>query len=165
MRTRAERMDEALDIVTGLWRGQPFNYTGKHYRVRETTFHPPPPPIQQTIWVVGLLGSARSMARVTTYQGLLPSVRGANGKWRKLEHEDVRQMRALVSDAGCGPDFDIIVEGTTPEADPGAAAATIEAWEEAGATCRIESLWEAQFEPNPQALLAARIRSGPPGQS
>ncbi len=27
---RAELLDEGLDIITGLWRGQPFNYSGKH---------------------------------------------------------------------------------------------------------------------------------------
>lgn len=43
---RAELLDEGLDILTGLWRGQPFNYDGKHYRVRETTFMPPLPPVQ-----------------------------------------------------------------------------------------------------------------------
>ncbi len=30
-KTRAELMDEGLDILTGLWAGQPFQYEGKHY--------------------------------------------------------------------------------------------------------------------------------------
>src|SRR3972149_648787 len=38
---RAELLDEGLDILTGLWRGQPFTYAGKHYQVKETTFFPP----------------------------------------------------------------------------------------------------------------------------
>ena len=33
---RAELVDEGLDILTGLWRGQPFNYDGKHYKIKET---------------------------------------------------------------------------------------------------------------------------------
>ena len=41
-KTRAELMDEGLDIIAGLWAGQPFNYVGKHYQVKETTFSPPP---------------------------------------------------------------------------------------------------------------------------
>ena len=32
-RTRAELIDECLDIVTGLWAGQPFSYSGTHYQV------------------------------------------------------------------------------------------------------------------------------------
>ena len=45
-RKRAELLDEGLDILTGLWRGQPFAYSGKHYQVQECTFMPPPPPVQ-----------------------------------------------------------------------------------------------------------------------
>jgi alkanesulfonate monooxygenase SsuD/methylene tetrahydromethanopterin reductase-like flavin-dependent oxidoreductase (luciferase family) len=41
---RAELMDEGLDILTGLWQGQPFTYDGAHYKVQETSFNPPPPP-------------------------------------------------------------------------------------------------------------------------
>ena len=37
-RTRAELLDEGLDIVTGLWRGQPFKYDGKHYHVTRNEF-------------------------------------------------------------------------------------------------------------------------------
>src|SRR5262245_5000241 len=32
-KTRAELLDESIDIITGLWQGQPFNYNGKHYHV------------------------------------------------------------------------------------------------------------------------------------
>src|SRR5215216_5126040 len=30
-KTRAELLDEGLEILTGLWQGQPFSYDGKHY--------------------------------------------------------------------------------------------------------------------------------------
>src|SRR5579884_1479444 len=32
-KTRAERLDEGLEILTGLWSGEPFSFEGKHYRV------------------------------------------------------------------------------------------------------------------------------------
>ncbi|MBX3066720.1 MAG: LLM class flavin-dependent oxidoreductase, partial [Anaerolineae bacterium] len=35
-KTRAELIDEGLDILQGLWKGQPFNYEGKHYHIKET---------------------------------------------------------------------------------------------------------------------------------
>src|SRR5690242_15276407 len=46
-KTRAELVDECLEILTGLWRGQPFSFEGKHYHVKECDFMPPPPPVQQ----------------------------------------------------------------------------------------------------------------------
>ncbi len=73
--------------MTGLWRGQPFNYTGKHYRVRETTFMPPPPPVQSPhipIRVVGLWPSQKSMERVLRYDGLLPLKKDEGGAFAGL---------------------------------------------------------------------------------
>ena len=37
-RIRAELMDECLDIMCGLWDGQPFAYDGAHYQVEPTEF-------------------------------------------------------------------------------------------------------------------------------
>ncbi len=36
-RVRAELLDEGLDILTGLWKGQPFRYNGKHYKIQRET--------------------------------------------------------------------------------------------------------------------------------
>jgi alkanesulfonate monooxygenase SsuD/methylene tetrahydromethanopterin reductase-like flavin-dependent oxidoreductase (luciferase family) len=47
IRKRAELMDEGLDILTGLWKGQPFSHDGKHYTVRPTAFRAAAPPVQQ----------------------------------------------------------------------------------------------------------------------
>jgi alkanesulfonate monooxygenase SsuD/methylene tetrahydromethanopterin reductase-like flavin-dependent oxidoreductase (luciferase family) len=37
-KVRAELLDECLDIMTGLWNGQPFAYDGRHYKVAPTAF-------------------------------------------------------------------------------------------------------------------------------
>lgn len=84
-KTRAELLDEGLDILTALWHGQPFNYNGKYYKIKETKFHPPPPPVQKPripIWVVGVWPRRKSMKRALRYDGLLPAVMGDNGKIR-----------------------------------------------------------------------------------
>jgi alkanesulfonate monooxygenase SsuD/methylene tetrahydromethanopterin reductase-like flavin-dependent oxidoreductase (luciferase family) len=39
---RAEKLDESLTIIDGLWSGEPFSFSGKHYRIEETTFLPRP---------------------------------------------------------------------------------------------------------------------------
>ena len=56
LRTRAELMDEGMAVVDGLWRGQPFRFEGKHYRVEPIDFFAPPLPVQSPrppVWVVG----------------------------------------------------------------------------------------------------------------
>ena len=41
-RVRAQKLDEGLDILTGLWSGEPFSYQGEHYQLDNVTFLPRP---------------------------------------------------------------------------------------------------------------------------
>jgi hypothetical protein len=157
---RAELLDEGLDILTGLWRGQPFNYEGKHYRIKETAFFPPPPPVQKPripIWVVGAWPRMKSMRRVLRYDGLLPSKINENGQAGVFSPDDLREMKVFIDqNRSETTPFDYVVEGTTP--DPLHAADIIRPWLDAGATWWLEALWEA---PNQDAVLA-RLKQGPP---
>ena len=165
-KTRAELLDEGLDIVTGLWRGQPFNYDGKHYHIKETKFYPLPSPVQQPripIWVVGAWPREKSMQRALRYDGLLPNVFGADGKIREMTPDDVRAMRDSVVAHRSGTEpFDIVVEGKTPGADPDRAAEIVRGWAEAGATWWIEALWGAPDQTVDLDAVLQRIRQGPP---
>jgi alkanesulfonate monooxygenase SsuD/methylene tetrahydromethanopterin reductase-like flavin-dependent oxidoreductase (luciferase family) len=163
-KTRSELLDEGLDILTGLWRGQPFNYDGKHYKVKETTFSVPPPPVQQPripIWVVGAWPREKSMQRTLRYDGLLPNVIGDDGHVRMGPPtlDELRQISAYVAAHRTQTTpFDIVIEGSTPGDDRAKAAAQVQTWEEAGATWWIEADWTA---PEPAKVLA-RIKQGPP---
>jgi alkanesulfonate monooxygenase SsuD/methylene tetrahydromethanopterin reductase-like flavin-dependent oxidoreductase (luciferase family) len=161
-KTRAELLDESLDIITGLWQGQPFNYDGKHYQVRESSFLPPPPPVQQPripIWVVGAWPRPKSMARVLRYDGLLPNKVDENGVHSRATPEDVGAMSDYVArhHKESSP-FDIIVEGATPGDDPVGAGAAVAPWAASGATWWIEAHWD---QPDLAPVLA-RLRQGPP---
>ena len=155
-KTRAELLDEELDILTGLWRGQPFSYEGKHYRITAPDFKPPPRPVQQPripIWVVGMWPRMKSMRRVAKYDGLLPTVQG-----REVTPDDICEMTAFgESHRALASPFDVVMEGRTPGDDPRQAAAIIRPWEEAGATWWIESRWDEA----PDVVLT-RLRQGPP---
>ena len=39
-RVRGDMLDEALEIVTGLWTGEPFSHDGPHYHIKGTRFLP-----------------------------------------------------------------------------------------------------------------------------
>jgi alkanesulfonate monooxygenase SsuD/methylene tetrahydromethanopterin reductase-like flavin-dependent oxidoreductase (luciferase family) len=171
-KTRAELMDEGLDILTGLWKGQPFNYKGKHYKIKELNFMPPPPPLQQPripIWVVGAHGSQKSMQRVLKYDGLVPSAVHTDKKGKKqvgqASPDEVRQMAAYIKDnRKASTPFDIVVEGETPGDNIGAAREVVKPWQEAGATWWIEAMWMTIMNAkDPYATLRDRIRQGPPG--
>src|SRR5512140_1197824 len=51
---RGKMLDEALDVIVGLWTGKPFQYDGEYYHLKEVIVLPPP--LQQPripIWVGG----------------------------------------------------------------------------------------------------------------
>jgi alkanesulfonate monooxygenase SsuD/methylene tetrahydromethanopterin reductase-like flavin-dependent oxidoreductase (luciferase family) len=165
-KARAELLDEGLDILTGLWQGQPFSYTGKHYTVEPLDHYAPPPPVQQPripIWVVGAWPSVKSMQRAARYDGLLPTVRAGNGDWREPTLEELRGMGAFVSVSRTEmTPYDIIIEGETPGADRATAACIVRPWAEAGATWWIEGLWAALSDPAKRPAARRRIEQGPP---
>lgn len=167
-RVRAELLDEGLDVLTGLWAGQPFEYQGRHHRVTPSDFSPPPPPVQQPripIWVVGGWPATRSMRRAARYDGWLPNLldKGAAGPARP-EHiragvdwiRDFRTLEGLPVDG-----YDVISEGSTPADDPDAAAAAVRPWREAGATWWIEADW-AQPREAVRDYAEKRLAAGPP---
>jgi len=165
-KTRAELLDEGLDILTGLWRGQPFNYDGRHYHIKETKFYPPPPPVQQPripIWVVGAWPKEKSMQRVLRYEGLLPTRMDDQGQHAGFTADHVREMKAYVdARRSAATPFDIVVEGRTPGSDPYRAAEITQMWANGGATWWIEAMWGDPNQPVDFEAIRRRIQQGPP---
>lgn len=166
-KTRAELLDEGLEIVTGLWGGQPFRYEGKHYHINEIDFMLPPPPVQQPripIWVVGAWPRLKSMQRALRYDGLLPAIMGEDGKVRMspAKPEEIHTIKAFVDTSRAETSsFDIVVEGETPGNDRVQAKEIIQPYAEAGATWWIEAMWTATGLDS----VLERIKQGPPSES
>jgi alkanesulfonate monooxygenase SsuD/methylene tetrahydromethanopterin reductase-like flavin-dependent oxidoreductase (luciferase family) len=159
-RVRAERLDESLQILTGLWSGQPFDFHGRHYDFpRALAFQPTP--VQQPripIWVVGIWPRERSLERAARYDGLMPGVILPNGERPEMTPDHLRQMRDWIGERRSIVGFEFVMEGTTSARDNKAAAATVRSWADAGATWWIESDW-SNWEVEPQRR---RIQAGPP---
>lgn len=165
-KTRAELLDEGLDILTGLWRGQPFSYHGKHYHITPTDFAPAPMPVQQPripIWCVGAWPYEKSMARALKYDGLIPSARGDDGQMRQATPAEVRDAVAYIGQhrAGGAAGYEIIVEGTTSASDRAAAIEHVQPWIDAGATWFNEAMWGVEGT-DAVEQLRTRLRAGPP---
>jgi alkanesulfonate monooxygenase SsuD/methylene tetrahydromethanopterin reductase-like flavin-dependent oxidoreductase (luciferase family) len=151
-RIRAERLDETLAILTGLWTGEAFGFAGRHYRFEAMAFRPTP--IQQPripIWVVGAWPSERSMERAVRHDGVLPHALGN----RRYVPELVAEIRDWIGERRSLDGFEIVVEGTTKPAN---ATERIGPWRDAGATWWIESDWST-WDP---AAARRRIEAGPP---
>src|SRR5215475_5813214 len=67
-RVRAELLDEGLDVLAGLWTGQPFSHKGKHFTVGPVRFSPSP--MQQPrlpIWSGGVIPANGPLARAARW--------------------------------------------------------------------------------------------------
>jgi alkanesulfonate monooxygenase SsuD/methylene tetrahydromethanopterin reductase-like flavin-dependent oxidoreductase (luciferase family) len=164
IQTRAELLDEGIDILSLLYRAQPFDYAGKHHHIKMTAVdaqHYPPPSLQQPripIWVVGVWPKGRSMRRALRCDGLIPAAMGADGRFSELRPEDVGAMSSYVdANRAATTPFDIVVEGQVSGLERAAQVEKLSAWRAAGATWWLETLWGVAPDE-----ARARIRGGPP---
>jgi alkanesulfonate monooxygenase SsuD/methylene tetrahydromethanopterin reductase-like flavin-dependent oxidoreductase (luciferase family) len=164
-KTRAERLDESLDIITGLWAGEALNYAGQHYRLEGVSLQLQP--VQKPripIWVVGAWGSAKSMRRVLRCDGIIPAKMTPQGPAYDLTPDDTRAILAHVAqERQLSSPFDFVLEGETPGDNPAAARALVAPQAQAGATWWLESLWGKVWEAGGLEAVKVRVRQGPPG--
>lgn len=155
MYTRAEMLDEGLDIIVGLLGGEPFHYSGKHYQVQETVFlsstaQKPRIPI----WIGVLWPRKGPLRRAARTDGFLPIKVGPDGRYNLPTPEDVRAIKHDIEHLRPPQTtFDIVIGG---EVDRSHTHAHIQAFEEAGATWWVEFL-KGSFEEQHQRVLL-----GPP---
>jgi alkanesulfonate monooxygenase SsuD/methylene tetrahydromethanopterin reductase-like flavin-dependent oxidoreductase (luciferase family) len=109
---RASMLDEALDLITALWSGQPIHHHGQHFQAEGVRFEPTPVQRPLPIWVGAVWPSHRPLRRAARWQGVFPL--GLPGP------EAVGEIRRSI-----GPVGEIAVEaGDYPSAE----------WERNGAT-------------------------------
>jgi alkanesulfonate monooxygenase SsuD/methylene tetrahydromethanopterin reductase-like flavin-dependent oxidoreductase (luciferase family) len=157
-RIRAEMLDEALEIIQGLWTGRPFRFDGRHYGLDEVTFLPVP--VQRPripIWVAGMWPNRRPFRRATRFDGVFPIKAGDDMMLEPSELKDIIDYVARLRD-GDGP-FEVVTYADLG-GDRGRALDMIEEWAGAGATWL--HVGPSDFGMEPVDRFRARIRQGPP---
>jgi alkanesulfonate monooxygenase SsuD/methylene tetrahydromethanopterin reductase-like flavin-dependent oxidoreductase (luciferase family) len=72
-RRHGQMLDEALQILTAAWSGEPVSHHGAHYTIDGIQFLPRP--VQQPgvpVWIGGFPGSIRPLRRAVRYEGFFP---------------------------------------------------------------------------------------------
>jgi alkanesulfonate monooxygenase SsuD/methylene tetrahydromethanopterin reductase-like flavin-dependent oxidoreductase (luciferase family) len=155
-RVRAEKLDEGLDILTGLWSGEPFSFTGRHHRVEETTFLPRPvqrprPPI----WIAGRWPARPPFRRASRFDGVFPTFEGVGHAEMPAPERLAEAVRYTLEHRRDDAPFDVALEAQSDGPEPERLAP----YEAAGLTWWIEKLgW---FR-GPLDAMRERIERGPP---
>jgi alkanesulfonate monooxygenase SsuD/methylene tetrahydromethanopterin reductase-like flavin-dependent oxidoreductase (luciferase family) len=136
---RAQKLDEALDVIVGLWTGEPFQYDGKYFQVKEVQFVPRPLQTPRIpIWVGGgwpLQGPSQRAAR---WDGSRLYKHQAGS----MMPEDIRALQAFVKQKrGSLEGYDIVVSSNRQDRNGEEGRAYIRSLAEAGAT------WCAEYLP------------------
>jgi hypothetical protein len=171
-RVRARKLDEALEVMDGLWRGENYSHLGEFFHIKDVKFVPRP--LQRPripIWVAGFWPNKPPMRRAAHWDGMFPLKRprialvglepGA-APWSVLwlqPHElgeAVGYVREYRPAAGS---FDVIASGATPPGEKAKAQEIVGAFREAGATWWLEWLDEQRGS---FAEMRAQVRKGPP---
>jgi alkanesulfonate monooxygenase SsuD/methylene tetrahydromethanopterin reductase-like flavin-dependent oxidoreductase (luciferase family) len=161
----AEHLDEGLDVLTGLWRGEPFTYHGQHYQIEDVTFLPRPLQTPRIpIWVAAEWPRGRRpLRRAARFDGVVP-LRFEEGAFVSMTADDLHQMRDYIDQhrVSTGP-FDVVVSGYTRNMSRDEAAQHVGEREQAGATWWFEGLdwFSAGVGATPGEMLP-KIEQGPP---
>ena len=97
LKSRAELLDEGLEILAGCWSGKPFSFHGKHYQVDDMTLAPPP--IQSPripVWVVGVWPKTKSVNRALRWDGIIPQKYKPQASEIYMKPEEIAELRAYV---------------------------------------------------------------------
>jgi probable F420-dependent oxidoreductase len=150
-RVRAEKLDESLAILDGLWSGEAFSFQGKHYRIDETVFLPRP--MQQPripIWVAGMWPARAPFRRAARWDGAFP----IRADMRPLGVDELRKISSYVEQhrSGSGP-FDLVVGRNVP-------GDSVEARNEVARCAEAGVTWWMESDQTPEEVHA-KLRCGP----
>jgi hypothetical protein len=161
-RTRREKLDESLGILRGLWKGEAFGFSGKHYRIEEGTIFLPKPYGDKDripIWVGGgkLSWRMKPFQRAAKFEGAFPEFSNKKGdivaKYFENVADYIKQFRGDLKG------FDFITLGKAPQSrkmikeyfEPILKSGKITWWVE-----RVYS-WKGDLK-----QIRRKIREGPP---
>lgn len=158
-RVRAAKLDEGLEVLAGLWSGEPFSHAGEHYAIDDVTFLPRP--LQQPripVWVGGRWPAKPPMRRAARWDGIVPThVDVAHGEM--MTPEQLAEVMAYVDDHRPDPTapFDVAIQGISPSEDPARAADLVAGYDRL--TWWVESL---DRPAGSYDAMRERVNHGPP---
>ncbi len=154
---RAGKLEEALEIMAGLWSHERFSYSGKYYSLNNVTLSPKPVQSPRIpLWVAGGWPHRAPFRRAARWDGACIKSRNQDTR-RPLSLADFRACVEYVQvhRTGQGP-FAIVASGETP-ASRRKGTEVVLPFQKAGASWWVEEGLGWSLEE-----FRTRIRAGPP---
>src|SRR5215469_13561642 len=99
VKKRARLLDESLEILQGLWSGQPFSYDGEHYHIKEIAFLPSPVQTPRIpIWIGGMWPRKGPMERAARYDGVNAFTKHDDGTFGDLTPAEIHQLKRFMDE-------------------------------------------------------------------
>ena len=146
-------LDEGLDILVGLWSGEPFSYSGEYYSIQQAHFLPTPVQSPRIpIWVADVWPHKRPLRRAATWDGIVPFALN-----RALTPDEIHSIVSYTVERRVSTEPLDVAFGF-PDLDKHLTADYLQAYAQAGVTWWLEcSSWNHSL-----TEVRERIRQGPP---
>jgi alkanesulfonate monooxygenase SsuD/methylene tetrahydromethanopterin reductase-like flavin-dependent oxidoreductase (luciferase family) len=156
-RVRAAKLDEGLEVLTGLWSGEEVGFEGEHFHVRGARFLPVP--VQRPripVWVAGVWPNRGPFRRAARWDGVYPIGSDDEGEMRPLAAHEYPEVLAFIGERRQADDggFDVVASGVA-DGDP----RVVDPFAAVGVTWWMET---DEGAPGWEERLLRRVRSGPP---
>ncbi|GHO62464.1 luciferase-like protein [Ktedonobacter sp. SOSP1-52] len=160
---RAKMLDEALDVIVGLWSGEPFSYEGQYYQVREMTFLPTSVQKPRIPILVGggwpLKGPSLRAAR---YEGCCLYKQHEPGDDSDWTPDEVHTLKEFIeshrSEEQRGKPYEIKLGGLSRSADWEHDRTLMKSLAEAGVTWWVEYIPAGDLETMREGVLRGPLR-------
>jgi hypothetical protein len=155
---RARRLDESLEVIGGLWSGEPVTFHGQQFALDRVALQPTP--VQRPsipVWVAGFWPNRPPFRRAARWNGAIPQRRG--NPFEPLTPDELRECATYVSaNRSVDGPFELVASWFGPRSD----GLSLADYARAGATW-----WLDGVNPWTESLreYTARINMGPPSNA
>ena len=165
-RRRGDMLDEALEVLLALWRGEAFAHHGTYFRAQSEGFLPKP--LQRPripVWVGAYWPHKKPLRRAARFDGVFPLLRGEGDKLQQLRATLDFLWRERCALGTQDTAFEVAYPAAAPEPDP----IPLRLLEELGVSWRLVVMdppkFGGQWSCWPQDAMRRFLRSGPPRDS
>jgi alkanesulfonate monooxygenase SsuD/methylene tetrahydromethanopterin reductase-like flavin-dependent oxidoreductase (luciferase family) len=166
-KTLAALLDEGLEVLTGLWSGEPYRHEGLSYHIKEAQFLPRPVQSPRIpIWVAAMWPAKAPLRRAARWDGIVPIGRELSLMEMLTPAQMHEIIRSVASLPGYTIPYEVVHSGITDSIDAAQDREVVATYQQVGVTWWVEKIqperW-GSWTDWPLEAMRTRVRQGPPG--